>query len=202
VLVDRCAGFAVLLAVGCVVALPLAQHHRYARIFVITVVSTAAAAVLLLRALTSGRMRRLGESLQRRRFFAAVFANYNHLAKARREWASLVGLALLFHAFGVAAIYLLFAGVGSPAPLTTCILIAAVSVIAVVIPISVNGLGVVEAAFVGAAVALGQPYGASLGVAVLMRLMVLPQTIAFGLVYALHKSSSGLDEAAPAELRR
>jgi uncharacterized protein (TIRG00374 family) len=202
VLVDRVAGFSVLLAAGCIVALPLAPDHRYARLFVITVVSTATAAVLLLRGLRSGHMRRLGESLRRRRFFAAVFANYNDLAQARRQWAVLMGVALLFHAFGVAAIYMLFAGVGSPAPVATCVLIAAVSVVAVVIPISINGLGVVEGAFVGAAVALGEPYGPSLGVAVLMRLLVVPQTVAFGLVYALRKTSPTFDEAAPAELGR
>jgi glycosyltransferase 2 family protein len=185
VLVDRCAGFAVLVAIGCIAALPLALHNRYARIFVLAAISTAVGGVLVFRALRSGRMRRLGERLRGNRFFAAVIANFSHLTQARREWLQLIAVAVLFQAFGIAAIYLLFAGVDSPAPFATCILVGAASGVAVVVPVSINGIGVVEAAFVGAAVALGEPYGASLAVAVLMRVLVLPQIVVFGLVYAL-----------------
>jgi uncharacterized protein (TIRG00374 family) len=190
VLVDRGAGFAALLLIGCAAALPLIPHNRYARMFATATLCVVTALALIFRALRSGRMQRLSERLRRRRFFAAVITNFADLMQAGRRWFKVLGVALVFHACGIAAIYLLYVSVGAPAPLGTCALIAAASGLAVIVPVSVNGIGVVEAAFVGAAVALGEPYGASLAVALLMRILVLPQTAAFGLLYAMSRHTS------------
>jgi uncharacterized membrane protein YbhN (UPF0104 family) len=63
-------------------------------------------------------------------------------------------------------------------------LIGAVAGLATIIPLSVNGIGVVEGSFAGTAVALGIDYDAALTVAILIRLLVLPPSIYFGLLYA------------------
>jgi hypothetical protein len=66
-----------------------------------------------------------------------------------------------------------------------CALIAAVAGLATILPISINGIGVVEGSFAGAAVALGTDYEVALMVAVLIRLIVLPLSLIFGAIYAL-----------------
>jgi uncharacterized protein (TIRG00374 family) len=185
VLVDRGAGFAALLMIGCVAALPLVFENHFARVFVLVTIGVIGGGALVLAGLLLGRMRRLDERLERNRFAAPVIANLKYLRHGGRRWLGLLALSVLVQACSVASIYVLFEGIGVPAPLSTCALIAAAAGIAVIVPLSISGIGVVEAAFVGAAIALGEPYGASLAVAVLMRLLVVPQALGFGLLYAL-----------------
>jgi uncharacterized membrane protein YbhN (UPF0104 family) len=110
----------------------------------------------------------------------------------------LVAISVLFQAVALLYIYALFQSLGSPVPLAACALIAAVSGLASILPISINGIGVVEGSFAGAAVALGADYEVALLVAVLIRLIVLPISLIFGAIYALY--GSGLIEQ-PARVR-
>ena len=56
--------------------------------------------------------------------------------------------------------------------------------VATILPVSINGLGVVEGAFVGSALALDVPYEPALIVAILLRVLLVPYALLFGLIYA------------------
>jgi hypothetical protein len=77
--------------------------------------------------------------------------------------------------------------------------------VATILPISINGLGVVEGAFVGSALALGVPYEPALIVAILLRVLLLPYAAVFGLIYAFEPgrpSAFGIGRPAEKEERK
>jgi uncharacterized membrane protein YbhN (UPF0104 family) len=81
-------------------------------------------------------------------------------------------------------LHMLFNSLGEHISLEQAALVAAAAGLATIIPLSINGLGIVEATIAGTAVAVGVSYEAGLVVAVLMRLLLLPLTLAAGLLYA------------------
>ena len=105
------------------------------------------------------------------------------LARAA-PWIPLVGISLLFQAQAILIIYALFEALGVRVDLAQAALIAAAAGVATVIPLSINGLGVVEATVAGTALAVGVSYEAGLLVALLIRLLVIPLTLLAGLLYA------------------
>ncbi|MGH8285165.1 MAG: lysylphosphatidylglycerol synthase domain-containing protein, partial [Steroidobacteraceae bacterium] len=129
------------------------------------------------------------ERLRHMKTVAAVEYNLNHLRNGGRRWIRLVAISLLFQAVAIGIIYGLFWSLGESVAYSTCAVIAAAAGFATVVPISINGLGVVEGAFVGSAVALGVPYEPALVVALLLRLLLLPYALAFGVLYALQSGS-------------
>ncbi len=185
VVIERMVGFAVLLAMGAIGALTMVEQSRYARMFVSITVAAAVAAGALIWALQSGYMKNLGERLAHHRFIAALTNNLRYLKRGGRHWLNLLAISVVFQLFAIASIYFLFESLGVTISVTACALVGAASGFATIIPLSINGLGVVEGSFVATALAFGAPYGASLAAAVLMRILILPQTLLFGLLYAL-----------------
>lgn len=187
VLVERIVGFAALLAIGNVGALwlSLRTENRFAAIFVLSSVACAAVAIGVLWAIHSGWLRPLADRVRDTRMFAIVSHNIGCLARAGRLWLPLTGISLLFQALAIVNIYLLFLALGAPVSWAACAMIGAVAGLASVIPLSINGIGVVEGSFAGTAVALGVDYEPALTVAVLIRLLVLPPSVVFGVLYAL-----------------
>ncbi len=60
-----------------------------------------------------------------------------------------------------------------------------------IVPLSINGIGIVEATIAGAGVAVGVSYEAGLLVALLMRVLILPLTLLAGLLYAFEPRREG-----------
>jgi glycosyltransferase 2 family protein len=118
------------------------------------------------------------------RWITPITENLRSIAQARSEWIPLVALSLLFQAQAVLVLYGLFNALDAPVSLAQAALIAAAAGVATVIPLSINGLGIVEATIASTAVALGVSYEAGLLVAVLIRILVLPLTLVAGLLYA------------------
>jgi glycosyltransferase 2 family protein len=185
VVIERIVGFAALMLIACLGALDLARQSAHARLVLVVCLAGMAAIALLAWAVYRGWHQPLIDRLLHTRMFAAVDHNLKSLRSGGSTWVPLLAISLLFQLVAIAIIYGLFVSLGNPVPYSTCAVIAAAAGIATVLPISINGLGVVEGAFVGSALALDVPYEPALVVAVLLRVLLVPYALAFGVLYAV-----------------
>lgn len=185
VVVERVVGLIALMTLGNIGALVLLDTSNVARAFVALSVMSAIAGAALLGALWLGAFGWFAARVRSSSVLQTVSHNLDLLRKAGVRWLPLIAISILFQAIAIAIIYLLFRSLGAAVDPASCALIAAVSGLASILPISINGLGVVEGSFAGTAVALGIDYELALMVAVLIRLMVLPVSLVFGALYAL-----------------
>jgi uncharacterized protein (TIRG00374 family) len=184
VLLDRLVGLSALLLLGLVAALTLYSTSKLARGYVVLAAIAAALAVGIIALIRLRPARWRDGSQLRSRWIAPVAENLRTIARARGAWIPLVGISLLFQAQAILIVYELFNALGARVALPQAALIAAAAGVATVIPLSINGLGVVEATIAGTAVAVGVSYEAGLLVAVLIRILVIPLTLLAGLLYA------------------
>ncbi len=189
VVIERIVGFGALLAIGNLGALALSAHSAIARLFMALTALGAVVGTALLLAAHAGGLNVFRQRFSHLGFIDAIRHNVQYLRHAGSKWFALVAISLLFQAIAIANIYILFRSLGTPLPWAICAMLGAVAGLAAVIPLSINGLGVVEGSFAGTAVALGVDYEAALAVAVLIRLLVLPASLVFGLLYALDGGS-------------
>lgn len=176
VILERVVGFAALLALGLLGALALYYTNTLARTYVLLAACGGAVAIALFVF--------AGPRILRSTKLAPITDNLRSIHAAGGKWVPLIALSFLFQVQAVIVLYLLFHSLGAPLSLEQAALIAAAAGLATIIPLSINGLGIVEATIAGTAVAVGVSYEAGLVVAVLMRLLLLPLTLAAGLLYA------------------
>jgi len=176
VILERVVGFSALLMLGLIGAITLYSANALAHAYVLVAAGGTALAL--------GVMMTIGPRVLRSSKLAPITDNLRSICAARGEWVPLIALSLLFQVQAVLVLYVLFNSLGAHVSLEQAALIAAAAGIAAVIPLSINGLGIVEATIAGTAVAVGVSYEAGLVVAVLMRVLLLPLTLAAGLLYA------------------
>jgi glycosyltransferase 2 family protein len=176
VLVERAVGLGVMLANGAIGALFLSADSPLARSYLTVVAIGAVGALIALPfARRFGRIKKL----------APLVANVRRIAKPRSEWIWLLATSFLFQLAAAAVLYLAFFAVASEISIAAALLITAAAGIASVLPISISGIGVVEGAIAGTAVAVGVPYDLAVLAAITIRLVVIPVSAACGLVYLL-----------------
>jgi uncharacterized membrane protein YbhN (UPF0104 family) len=176
VILERVVGFSSLLLLGLIGAVTLYSTNPLAHTYVLLAAFGAVIAIGVF-ALVAPRLLRSPK-------LAPITDNLRSICAARVEWMPLIALSLLFQLQAVFVLHLLFNSLGAQVSLEQAALVAAAAGIATIIPLSINGLGIVEATIAGTAVAVGVSYEAGLVVAVLMRLLLLPLTLAAGLLYA------------------
>jgi uncharacterized protein (TIRG00374 family) len=184
VIVERGTGFGALLALGAFGALALTEN-AVARAYLIAVLAGGAAGIAVLFALSRGALTWLKSRLSRLKVVDAIEHNYGMLTRARREWVYLLALSFAFQATSILILFWLFMQLGFPVSLQQCALMAAASGIAAVLPLSINGVGLMEGSLVGMAVALGVDYDSALLVAVVRRLMMAVMSALCGVAYVL-----------------
>lgn len=192
VIVERLIGLGALLVFGICGAWALAHEMAFARAFLAFVFMGIAAAIVLVAALRSTTLAPHLVRVMRHPWLAAVEHNIGLLLRARMAYLPLIAISLLFQALAIGINYLLFAGTGEPVSIAKCALITAVAGVATVIPFSINGIGILEGAFAGTAIALGVNYEQALFVAILIRVLVLPLSAISGVLYALEPAESHL----------
>jgi uncharacterized membrane protein YbhN (UPF0104 family) len=173
---ERAVGFAALLLLGLLGAIALYPVDALARTYVLLAGCATVFAI--------GAFVFIGPRVLRSSKLAPITDNLRSICAARVEWVPLIALSLLFQVQAVFVLHLLFHSLGAPISAEQAALIAAAAGIATIVPFSINGLGIVEATIAGTAVAVGVSYEAGLVVAVLMRVLLLPLTLAAGLLYA------------------
>jgi len=184
VIVERGTGFAVLLTLGAAGALWL-LHTAAARAYLLTVGIGAAVGLVLLVALWHGAFSWLKRRLEKLSLVDAIEHNFARMRSARGEWVYLLLFSLLFQITSILIVFWLFARLGDTVSLQQCALIAAASGIAALLPLSINGVGIMEGSLVGMAVALGVDYDGALLVAVVRRVMMAVVSALCGVAYLL-----------------
>lgn len=183
VVIERIVGLIALLAIGNAGALSMLDTSGAAAAFIVASMLCAVIGIVIIVAIRMGTLDWLAKRLRNSSVLDAVAHNVDFLRRGGRRWLPLIAISVLFQLIAVANIYLLFRSLGAPVGFAACTVITAAAGVATSLPISINGLGVVEGSFAGTAVALGVSYEIAFTVAVLIRLMVLPATLVFGLMY-------------------
>jgi uncharacterized protein (TIRG00374 family) len=184
VIVERATGFGALLTLGALGALTLLDNAA-ARAYLATFVAGGIAGVVVLFALSRGALGWLKTRLSKLSLVDAIEHNFSRLMNARREWFYLIALSFAFQATSVMIVFWLFMQLGYPVTLQQCALMAAASGVAAILPLSINGVGLMEGSLVGMAVALGVDYDGALLVAVVRRLMMAVMSALCGVAYLL-----------------
>ena len=182
ILVDRVLGILALLTMGAAGALwNLGSQiaKTYLGIYCLGVIGAA----LGLAALFLGLFKPLVNKVRHLKAVDAVEHNLGRLRAARWEWLRQAILSLAFQSVSVSIVFWLFSQAGQPVSFSMCALIAAAAGIAALLPLSINGIGLMEGSFVAMAVGLGVDYEQAVVVALLRRSMMLLQSLLCGLVY-------------------
>jgi uncharacterized membrane protein YbhN (UPF0104 family) len=190
VLLERVSGLGALLLIGAVAALVSIGESEVARWYIMSSVIAALVAIVLIGALYLGAFKPITNRIRHLPAFEALVHNLEHLRRARREWIYIVGLSLLYQITSVGLLFFYFVIVGHPVEFTHAALLTAVAGIAGVLPLSINGIGVVEGSIVGVATALGIDYESAVVVAVLRRLMMVALSVLCGVSFLVGREAS------------
>jgi uncharacterized membrane protein YbhN (UPF0104 family) len=104
-------------------------------------------------------------------------------------------MAFSFQLIAVGIVYLLFLGAGSEIGFAEVALIAAITGVAGILPLAINGIGITEGTITLAGVALGADYEDAAVAAILLRVVVLPLSCACGVLYWRESHGKGAGEA-------
>lgn len=184
VLIERAVGLLALLAFGALGALIVRSAYQTAQVYCLAMIGVTAVGACAIVALERGWLTGFTERWGSLAPLAAVHHSLGLMRNRRREWLQLLLGSALYQAMSIGILYGLFAMFTSDASLAKVALIAALVGVAAVLPISINGIGVMEGALVGGAVMLGIDYDVALLVALLRRMLNLALAAFCGVLHA------------------
>jgi uncharacterized membrane protein YbhN (UPF0104 family) len=183
IVLDRIVGLAVLLFLGAVGAIFLIDHFRLPQGYLTALAFGTGGAVIGGLAFYLGWLGLIRKRLQHLKMVAAIQQDLVQLIRAGWSWLPLLCMAFVFQLIAVTIVYLLFLGAGSTIGFAEVALIAAITGLAGMLPLAINGIGVTEGTITLAGVALGADYEDAAVAAVLLRVAVLPLSCACGVLY-------------------
>jgi hypothetical protein len=196
IVIDRIVGLAALLFLGAVGAVFLMDHFRLPQGYLTALgLGTGAAAVAGI-ALYLGWFGVIRRKLQHLKMVAAIQGDLMQLLRAGWRWVPLLLMAFVFQLIAVGIVYLLFLGAGSEIGFAEVCLIAAITGVAGILPLAINGIGVTEGTITLAGVALGADYEDAAVAAILLRVVVLPLSCACGVLYWRESHGKAAGESA------
>jgi uncharacterized membrane protein YbhN (UPF0104 family) len=195
IVIDRIVGLAALLFLGAVGAAFLIDHFTLPQGYLTALGMGAGAALAGGIALYLGWFGVLRRKLQHLKIVSAIQEDLLQLLRAGWSWLPLLCMAFVFQLIAVTIVYLLFLGAGSDIGFAEVSLIAAVTGLAGMLPLAINGIGVTEGSITLAGVALGADYDDAAVAAVLLRVVVLPLSCACGVLYWRESHGIGKGEA-------
>lgn len=182
ILVDRITGLAALMTLGAVGAAVLFEESPVARAFLLLYLAGGTGGAVGLYAVYRGWFRPLTNRVRHFKAFVALEHNLDRLKSAKGLWLRQIGLSFLFQLLSIAGVYWLFLQTGAVSP-QRCALITAAGGMAALVPLSINGIGLLEGGTVAMAVALGVDYNTALVVAVVRRFSAVTVSLMCGIVY-------------------
>jgi len=189
VLLERIMGFAALLFlgfVGGVLTLTVAEEQNQLILYYILICAgggVIAACLLIL--LWMGVFSTLLERIKNIKKLEILTHNLGHIWRSPALLINISMASLLFQVLAIVAISVLFDALGSDGGYARYAVMAAIVGLASVLPISINGIGVIEGAFVFSATQLGIGYNEAIIAAFMLRILVMPLSLICGLVYLL-----------------
>lgn len=115
-----------------------------------------------------------------------IFHNLRYITNNRKRLLEIVVFSVLFHLQAIIAIFLIFKAFMVQNSFINCAVIAAFTGIASILPISINGIGVMEGAFVYVAMQVGVPFDHSVIVALMSRALTIPFSLVCGVIYLIN----------------
>jgi glycosyltransferase 2 family protein len=185
IVLDRIVGLAALLFLGAVGAVFLIDHFSLPQGYLTALAFGTMGAMIGGLAFYFGWLGLIRKRLQHLKVVATIQEDLVQLVRAGWTWLPLLCMAFVFQLIAVTIVYLLFLGAGSTIGFAEVALIAAVTGLAGLIPLAINGIGVTEGTITLAGVALGADYEDAAVAAVLLRVAVLPLSCACGVLYWL-----------------
>lgn len=185
VLLERIIGFAALLLLGFIGgAITLMEGHNELVItYMVICVGGGITVVLLTILFWSGALAGLVERIKNIKKLEILTHNLGHISKSPGKLFNVVMVSIVFQVLAIIAIGVLFDALGSGADYAKYALMAAVVGLAGILPISINGIGVIEGAFVFSATQLGIGYNEAIISAFMLRILVLPLSMICGFIY-------------------
>ena len=187
VILERLVGILALLLIGYVFAVYLVAlgsfvHGEWIASGLVIIAAASGAVALMWR--TRPRFaQQVVESMKRIHKLEPFICSLRTIKRNRHHIGGLFGLSLAWQALAVVIISLLFATFGVYSAIPESGFTAAASGVAAVLPISINGVGVMEASFVVAALEVGLPYSEAVLVALFLRSYMLLASVVFAVLY-------------------
>lgn len=194
IVLERVVGFASLLVLGAAAAVLLAPESLLARAYLVFFIIGVVAASALLLAVHRGKLKFITNRLRHRGWFQALEQDYRQICRFQSAWVPLILLSFVFQATAIVIIGLLLVGAGANITMVDAALITAITGVAGMLPITINGLGVSDGSITLTAVALGADYESALVAALFLRILVLPFSLLCGLIYILEPGRPRLVE--------
>ena len=114
-----------------------------------------------------------------------LFHNVGHIWRNPNMVYKIILISFLFQILAIIAISVLFDALGVEGGYEKYAFISAVVGLAVVLPLSINGIGIMEGALAVTAVQLGMGYNDAIIVAFTLRILVLPLSLICGIIYLI-----------------
>jgi uncharacterized protein (TIRG00374 family) len=187
VLVERIIGLAALLFLGFLGGVAVMGGERTdIAVYYVSICSAGGVVLLFLYLLfktqyVAGMLTRIS----RLKMVDILIHNVNLIKKSPGLLCNIIFVSLIFQVLAILAISVLFEALGADGGYAKYALISAIVGVAGVIPISINGIGVIEGAFAVSAIQLGMDYNQAVIVAFTLRILVVPLSLLCGLIYLL-----------------
>lgn len=193
VALERLVGLLALLALGAAAAIELFRWPL-ARLYLSASAVGIAAVVILLLVIGNGWIERWIGRWRHRAAVDAVMHSIELLRRQPRHWPPLVGLSIAFQLVSIGIVFVLFRDIEPAVSANQCTLITAFVGLSAAVPVSINGIGVMEGTFVAAAVALGLDFEHAFVVAMERRLVGIVLSAACGIAYVIQVRREGSAE--------
>lgn len=199
IVIDRIVGLGALLFLGAVGAFSLVGHFKLPQGYLTFLGFGSIVAVIVAAALYLGWFGVVRRKLQHMKMVAAIQEDLLQLLRAGWRWVPLLVMSFVFQLTAVGIVYLLFLGAGSDIGFPEVALIAAITGVAGILPLAINGIGITEGTITLVGVALGADYEDAAVAAILLRVVVLPLSCLCGVLY-WRESHTGISAAAKAPI--
>lgn len=185
VLLERIIGFAALLLLGFLGGALILLNEQNELVFSYMLICTigGVVTVCLVVLFWLGAFSKLLERIKNIKKLEILTHNLGHIWKSPGLLFNIFLISLLFQILAIIAISALFDALGGDAGYAKYAFMAAVVGLVGVLPISINGIGVIEGAFVFSATQLGIGYNEAIISAFMLRFLVIPFSLICGFVY-------------------
>jgi uncharacterized protein (TIRG00374 family) len=185
VLLERIIGFSALLFLGFIggVLTLVDEQNQLVQSYLLICAIGGIIAVCLFFLLWLGVFARLLERIKNIKKLEILTHNLGHIWNNPGLLINISMASLLFQVLAVIAISVLFDSLGSDVGYPKYAVMAAIVGLASILPISINGIGVIEGAFVLSATQLGIGYNEAIIAAFMLRILMLPLSMICGFVY-------------------
>ena len=192
IFIERALGLLVLVILGYISVIVLVANGTlpFEQVVILTAIPASVFILLLLIAWQAGLLTAIAKRLRKVKKMEPLMESFRVVRENRQHLWGLVGTSLLFQVAAIGSITLLFSALALPGRIFESGFTAAAAGLAGVIPLSINGIGIVEGSFAVAATVANLPYAQAVVVALFLRFFGLVSSVLFGVLYLLERDAN------------